>query len=121
MKESVNHPDHYIQNGMEVIDVINAFTKECVGAEAFYIGNVIKYVCRYKNKNGLEDLKKARWYLDKLIDIYDRSYILADNDIHELSEAFAKFGMTLTTGEDFECKRKKVLDALQKSESESLK
>lgn len=66
--ETVNHPRHYQQCGMEVIDVIDSFTQECDGSEAFYVGNVLKYVCRFKKKNGLEDLKKARWYLDRLID-----------------------------------------------------
>lgn len=94
--EAVNHPSHYQQGDMEVIDVIEAFTQECNASEAFYVGNVIKYICRFKKKNGLEDLKKARWYLDKLIDNYE----------------------TVEIKEDFECKRKKVLGALQKSESE---
>lgn len=67
MVEKVNHPSHYSQGGMEVIDVIDAFTKECNGEEAFYVGNIIKYVCRFKKKNGIEDLKKAHWYLDRLI------------------------------------------------------
>ena len=38
------------------------------GFEATHTGNVIKYICRWKKKNGLEDLKKARWYLDRLIE-----------------------------------------------------
>lgn len=65
--DNVNHPSHYSQGGMETINVINAFTHDCVGAEGFYVGNIIKYVCRFKKKNGLEDLRKAQWYLDKLI------------------------------------------------------
>jgi hypothetical protein len=39
-----------------------------VGIEAVCVGNIIKYVARYKHKNGVEDLEKARWYLNKLID-----------------------------------------------------
>ena len=35
----------------------------------FCVGNIIKYVCRYKDKNGIEDLKKARHYIDLLIDM----------------------------------------------------
>ena len=67
-EEKVNHPGHYqSENGMEVIDVIRAFTKDLNGAEAFDIGNVIKYVLRYKKKNGIEDLKKAVWYLNDVI------------------------------------------------------
>lgn len=54
---NVDHPSHYQSgNGVEVIDVIDAFTD----VVAFDLGNVIKYVCRWKNKNGIEDLKKAK-------------------------------------------------------------
>lgn len=66
--DKVNHPSHYNQNGMEVWDVINAFTKDLSGAEAFYAGNVIKYVLRWKHKNGIEDLEKAKVYIDKIIE-----------------------------------------------------
>lgn len=66
--DSVNHPSHYNQNGMEVWDVINAFTKDLSGAEAFYAGNVIKYVLRWQHKNGIEDLEKAKVYIDKIIE-----------------------------------------------------
>ena len=66
--DMVNHPKHYIaKNGMEVIDVIEAFTANLSGYEATHTGNVIKYICRWKEKNGLEDLKKAQWFLNRLI------------------------------------------------------
>lgn len=66
--DMVNHPKHYkAKNGMEVIDVIEAFTANLEGYEATHTGNVIKYICRWKEKNGLEDLKKAQWYLNRLI------------------------------------------------------
>lgn len=66
--DMVNHPKHYkAENGMEVIDVIEAFTANLEGYEATHTGNVIKYICRWKEKNGLEDLKKAQWYLNRLI------------------------------------------------------
>ena len=65
---SVNHPNHYqSKTGLEVIDVIDAFTHGLDGVLAFDTGNVIKYICRWKQKNGLEDLKKAKWYLEDLI------------------------------------------------------
>lgn len=63
-KENVNHPNHY-QGKIEVIDYLDDKLGE--HAEGFYIGNVIKYVSRYKGKNGLEDLDKAFWYLNRLI------------------------------------------------------
>ena len=64
----VSHPDHYKSDaGLEVIDVIEAFTSDLKGVQATDTGNVIKYICRWKKKNGLQDLKKAMWYLDHLI------------------------------------------------------
>lgn len=64
----VSHPDHYMsKTGMEVINVIESFTSDLNGIEATDTGNIIKYICRWKNKNGLQDLKKARWYLEHLI------------------------------------------------------
>ena len=66
--DMVNHPKHYkAKNGMEVIDVIEAFTASLEGYEATHTGNVIKYICRWKEKNGIEDLRKAQWYLNRLI------------------------------------------------------
>ena len=71
--DPVNHPDHYqSKSGLETIQVIEAFTEDCVGMEAVYTGNILKYVCRWKKKNGLEDLKKAQWYLNHLIDYVEK-------------------------------------------------
>lgn len=66
--KNVSHPSHYqSKNGLEVIDVIAAFTEGLEGIEATDTGNVIKYICRWKNKNGIQDLEKAMWYLQHLI------------------------------------------------------
>lgn len=68
-KDTINHPDHYQSaNGLEVIDVIKEFTSGLEGIEATDTGNILKYICRWKKKNGVEDLKKAKWYLEHLID-----------------------------------------------------
>ena len=65
----VSHPDHYQgKNGMEVIDVIEAFTAELKGIEATDTGNIIKYACRWKNKGGVQDLEKIIWYAQHLVD-----------------------------------------------------
>lgn len=65
----VTHPPHYqSETGLEVIDVIEAFTFDLKGIEATDTGNIIKYICRWKNKNGLQDLEKAKWYLEHLIE-----------------------------------------------------
>ena len=65
--DSINHPSHYTQGKIECIDAIEESTKGLIGISAVCVANVIKYIWRYKFKNGIEDLKKARWYLDKLI------------------------------------------------------
>lgn len=67
-ERTINHPEHYIsETGIEAIDVIESFTFDLVGIEAVDTGNILKYICRWKKKNGLQDLKKARWYLNHLI------------------------------------------------------
>jgi len=61
-KEAVNHPQHYNAGKIEVIDAIEDWKL------GFHLGNVVKYVARAEHKNdALEDLKKARWYLDRYI------------------------------------------------------
>lgn len=66
--DNVNHPQHYkSKSGLEAIDVIKAFTSDLKGFEATHTGNILKYVLRWKHKNGIEDLKKAQWYLNDLI------------------------------------------------------
>lgn len=69
-EDVVNHPKHYMsKSGIETIDVIKAFTDGLNGMEAYCTGNILKYICRWKNKNGIEDLEKASWYINYLIDI----------------------------------------------------
>ena len=64
--DNVNHPVHY-QGSVECIDAIISATEGLDGDEAFLVGSVIKYIWRYcKKGKPIEDLKKARWYLDKL-------------------------------------------------------
>lgn len=67
----VNHPKHYNQSGIECIDAIKAATGD--GFEFYLQGNILKYLWRYRYKNGAEDLKKAEWYLKKLIEVVDGS------------------------------------------------
>ena len=68
-KEEVNHPDRYNKGGIEVIDIIKAYTEDLNGKEAFNIGNAIKYICRLGKKDEkVQELKKARWYIEKLIE-----------------------------------------------------
>lgn len=61
------NPSHYTSGKVECIDAEEAATEGLTGFEGFLTGNCIKYLWRWKKKNGVEDLKKCRWYLDKLI------------------------------------------------------
>ena len=66
----VQKPEHYNTNlpeGVEVIDIIAAQTAPLSGMQAVAQANVIKYVLRWQKKNGVQDLEKARFYLDRLI------------------------------------------------------
>ena len=65
----VNHPPHYNKGGMEVIEVIELVTGD-QGFVGYLLGNILKYLLRFRHKGKpIEDLKKARWYLDKLISV----------------------------------------------------
>ena len=69
-KEKVNHPDHYNSGKFEAIDVI----ADAGYGEGFCLGNVLKYILRAKHKEDeIEDLKKARWYLDYYIKLMERN------------------------------------------------
>ena len=64
----VSHPSHYqSKSGLEVIDVIEAFTEDLKGIEATDTGNILKYACRWKDKNGIQDVKKIIWYATHLL------------------------------------------------------
>jgi hypothetical protein len=60
--DNVNKPDHYQKGDYEPIKIIQAYDLD------FFEGNILKYLLRYKKKNGLEDLQKAQWYLNALVD-----------------------------------------------------
>lgn len=71
MKDMVNSPDHYTQGSIECIDAIEEVVKHLDGMEAMCTGNAIKYLWRWRHKNGAEDLKKAVWYIQRMIDELD--------------------------------------------------
>lgn len=71
MKDNIN-PNHYKQGNIECIDAIESAVINKKGIEAVCVGNIIKYLWRYENKNGLEDIKKAKWYLNRLIEIKEK-------------------------------------------------
>lgn len=67
LKDSVNHPEHYTGGKVECIDALESATTDLQGIEAVCTANAIKYLWRWKHKNGVEDLKKAIWYINRLI------------------------------------------------------
>lgn len=71
-EDNVNHPSHYANNpkGIECIDAMEAgLGKERV--MSFCLCNAFKYIFRTQNKNGIEDVKKAIWYLNKFVSLYE--------------------------------------------------
>ena len=65
----VSHPNHYQSKyGFEVIDVIEEYTQELSGILATDTANMLKYICRWRHKNGIQDLEKSIWYATHLKD-----------------------------------------------------
>ena len=68
MTDDLVNPKHYKSSkGLECIDCIEGMVEDLVGVEATDTGNIIKYLWRWKNKDGVNDLKKAQWYINHLI------------------------------------------------------
>nr|WP_255306057.1 DUF3310 domain-containing protein [Listeria monocytogenes] len=63
--DNVNNPSHYTAGGIETLDYIKAKVSDY---PSYAVGNILKYVSRYEHKNGIEDLKKAQFYLNDLIE-----------------------------------------------------
>jgi hypothetical protein len=83
MGDNVNHPEHYQSiAGVEAIDILNDVVKDLPGKQAAMLWNSMKYLFRFQKKNGVEDLKKARNYLDYLI--ADMEEMQPTNDEHIL-------------------------------------
>ena len=70
----VNHPKHYTRGKIECIDAIESAVADLSGLDAVCTANVIKYIWRWKHKNGSQDLRKAQWYLNKLIDLQEAQH-----------------------------------------------
>ena len=99
MGDNVNHPDHY-QNiaGVEAIDILNDVVKDLPGKQAAMLWNTLKYLLRFQNKNGLEDLKKAQNYLQWLID--DIEAVKEDKSMLDWTKKRLIDGKSLTPIED---------------------
>lgn len=70
-------PDHYQTKGMECIDFIEEMG---IDLESFCVGNAIKYIYRYRNKNGAEDLLKAAWYLNYIANRLMEEEVYVENE-----------------------------------------
>ena len=70
----VTRPLHYNQNGIECIEAIEAMMCGIDKPHGYHAGNVLKYLWRFEYKNGLEDLQKAKWYLERLIEKYKEKH-----------------------------------------------
>lgn len=87
MKDNINHPEHYRNiAGVEAIDILNDVVKDLPGKQAAMLWNSMKYLFRFQKKNGVEDLKKARNYLDYLIADIDATTEAAKNIMVNASE-----------------------------------
>lgn len=71
MSDNIN-PKHYRRGTVECIDAISSAVIGLEGVDAMLVGNTMKYLWRFKDKNGVEDLRKAKWYLDRLIQEQDK-------------------------------------------------
>lgn len=85
----VSHPDHYKSGKYEVIDIIDEFTKDLSGTEAVCTANAIKYILRWKKKNGIQDVKKAIWYLQHMVDKEEER--LRNEEIHSCDDCVYKY------------------------------
>ena len=84
-KDMVNSPPHYNKYGVECIEAIQSATGE--GYEYYLQGNIIKYLWRYRYKDGVQDLEKAQWYLSRLIEVKKKT----DSDQVDLLEGLTDF------------------------------
>lgn len=108
----VSHPAHYMsETGLEVIDVLEAFTSDLKGIEAVDTANALKYLCRWSKKNGIQDLEKAMWYIQHLIDHLKNIDAKKESDnvpewVKNMDEAFGDM-VKILTGIDIDKKESK--------------
>lgn len=80
MNDNINHPLRYTKGDIECIDAIKAATVGKTGIEAVDVGHVIRYLWRYEEKDGLESVKKAEWYINHLIkELEGKNAVTPDN------------------------------------------
>ena len=86
MDDQINHPQHYNMTAFEAIDIIKAsMTSE--EFKGYLKGNIQKYIWRYELKKGVQDLKKAEWYLNRLIKTLEKDKTSLDERRDPLSKS----------------------------------
>lgn len=96
----VDHPSHY-SGSIEAIDAIAAATAGLTGVEAFDTGNALKYLWRWKRKNGVEDLNKAVWYIQHLIKHLEGTRVKTETKIEAIeTQPSLKEYLTMTVNTD---------------------
>lgn len=112
MIDNVNHPSHYIQGGIECIDALKAATVGKTGIEAICVANAIKYLWRFEKKNGLEDVKKAQWYINRLIQELEEKESSTANNFDDVCVSncsdYANFSMDEDSDPCLRCKETAV-------------
>lgn len=89
MTDAVNKPAHYTTGHVECIDAIEAATSGLSGIDAVCTANAIKYLWRWRHKNGVEDLRKAQWYLQRLIERQENARLQSTGlDAYDTVERF---------------------------------
>lgn len=79
-EDPVNHPNHYTNGSIECIDAM-VESQGLEAVESFCLCNAFKYIWRHKLKNGVEDIRKAKWYLDKFLELFDNAEQNGDKTI----------------------------------------
>lgn len=119
MNDTVNHPTHYCSGGLECIDAIKAATEGLTCLEAVCTGNAMKYLWRWKKKNGVKDLRKADWYIRRLIremeeppkNALERSAMRTSGRLARLDELAEELKQSLAI-EDEEARRRAAIPVI---------
>ena len=110
MEDNINHPKHYELDKIECIDAME-MTQGRGAVMSFCLCNAFKYLWRHNRKNGLEDIKKAKWYLDKYIELAEKSKA-------EINEKFGRKNGGYCDTDDFPDKIAEMLNKYDKMKEE---
>lgn len=80
--DNINHPKHYETDKVECIEAME-ITQGRAAVMSFCLCNAFKYLWRHQRKNGVEDIKKARWYLDKYIELAEKEGVPVCKELKE--------------------------------------